>query len=499
MSETSPAPKRRSPIQKIAATGGGIFTILAAWLVLASNAPLGPPKVQSKPVELKIDWAAVEKESTEVLQGLLQIPSVNPPGNEEVAARYLAKICEREGIEHQVIRTANARALLWAKLPGKSDKEALCLTNHIDVVPADPRVWKEGIGPFSGKLVDDRIYGRGALDMKGFTVMQLMTMVLIKRHKLPLERDLLYLALPDEEAGGKVGARWVVKKRPDLVKNVKYMWNEGGLGLKTMKGLSKPVFGLMHAERGVLWIQLKVKGPGGHGSTAPAGNAPARLYEALKRILENQDGLQPTEITRRQFATMAQGADFPNSFFLARFGHPLVNPLLDPVFKKQRFLKAVTRNTRTLTCLEAGRKVNVVPAFASAKVDIRLLPGVDPGAYLDQIKKDIADLDIEVVIISSKESTSTPIDTPFFDIIRSTVERLNPGAMTAPLLSPGGTDSAYFRGMGIQCYGLIPALFSKDELDGFHSADEFITKEALLQGTRATFEASVNYSQWTGK
>lgn len=483
--------------RKILAGGGGLFLILSAWIAFSANASLAPAQVKATPVEAKIDWKAVEQETVKNLQGLLAIPSVNPPGNEKPAADFIQKVFAKEGIKAEVIKTTNPlRALVYARLKGKSSENALCLTNHIDVVPAVPSAWKDKSLPFSGKIIDGKIYGRGALDMKGFVVMQMMTLILVKRYKIPLERDLVFMALPDEEGGGEHGAEWVAKNRKDLLKGIKYMWNEGGMGVKTMKGIERPVFGLKHAERGVLWIELSAKGPGGHGSSAPPDNAPQRLYQAVDRILKQEDPMTLTDETRRMFATMAEASPMPNSFFLKRADHPLFKPLLDKTFKKERFLKAISRNTKSLTVWQMGRKVNVIPPEARAKIDIRLLPGVDPDKYLAQIKKLIEDLKIEIEIIHKRPASSSPIGTPVFDIIRGTVERLNPEALVVPLLSPGGTDSATFRPLGIDCYGLIPALFTKEEMKGFHGADEHMTIEALMKGTQATFEASVNYSQW---
>jgi acetylornithine deacetylase/succinyl-diaminopimelate desuccinylase-like protein len=489
------SPKKASGKRRPVLAGGGLLIALAAWITFSANDGLAPNTIQSKAVTAPIDWNAVNSEAATILSELLAIPSVNPPGNEEPAARYLAKILKSHGVDSQVIRTAPGRALLTARLKGQSSKGALCLASHLDVVPAIPAAWKDKSLPFSGKSIDGKIYGRGALDMKGFVVMQVMTMILIKRHKIPLEHDLVFLAVPDEEAGGHYGAQWVAKNRKDLLEGVSCMWNEGGMGVKTMRGINRPIFGLMHAERGALWIELSAKGPGGHGSSAHPDNAPYRLYQAVDLILSEKEPMTLTPITKRMFAQMAEASDFPSSFFLKRADHPLLKPLLDKTFQKERFLKAISHNTRNLTVWEMGRKVNVIPPLAKAKIDIRLLPGVNPDQYLTLLKELIKELNIEIRIIHKTPSSSSALDHPLFSVIRGTMERLAPEAMVIPLMSPGGTDSATFRTLGIQCYGLIPALFTKEEMNGFHGADEHISIEALKQGTRATFEASVNFSQ----
>jgi len=273
------------------------------------------------------------------------------------------------------------------------------------------------------------------------------------------------------------------------------MWNEGGVGVTDLGGMVRPVFALMHAERGALWLSFRARGPSGHGSSAPPGSAPGRLLEALERLFDEQPSMRLGPITRRQFATMADAADFPSSFFLRRAGNPLLRPLLDRTFKKDRFLRAVTRNTRSLTVLSAGEKVNVIPPLAEARVDIRLLPGVRPEDMRARLEQRLAGLDIEIEVLHSQEASASPVGTPLFDIIRGTIERLHPDAVVAPLLSPGGTDSAAFRSVGIDCYGLIPALFTREEMKGFHGADEHIRVEALTAGARATFEAAIGYSQ----
>lgn len=471
------------------------FLGIVCWITLDTGTPAPAPVLQSRPSPVQVDWPAVEVEVTQFLSELLQVPSVNPPGNEKPAAELIAKTLRSAGLEAKVIQTAPGRALVTSRIKGKQSEPALCLASHIDVVPAVPKFWSSPELPFSGKVKDGVIYGRGALDMKGFVAMQVMTMILIKRHKIELERDLVFLGLPDEEGGGKFGAEWVVKNRPDLVRGVHTMWNEGSIGLEITPGKNdKNVFGVMHAERGCLWIELSATGPGGHGSTAPPGNAPSQLFEAVQRILNDPEEMQITPIAERMFMGMSNSTKFPVNFALARLNNPVVQMLVNETFKKDRFLRAVSRNTRNLTCWEMGRKVNVVPAEGKAKIDIRLLPGVDPKDELKRIKALIADLkSVKIRVISESAGSESPIATDFYDLLSTTVLRLNPNSVSFPFLSPGGTDSASFRPLGIHCYGLMPTLCSEQELKTFHGANERIRVKSLTAGTRATFEVVWDY------
>src|SRR5262245_26333603 len=175
-----------------------------------------------------IDWPAAQAEALDILVRYLRIPSVNPPGNEAPAARFLGALIEAEGIPCEYIETAPNREVVVARLRGDGSKGALMLCNHLDVVPVEEQFWD--VPAFEGVVRDGFIYGRGAVDMKGGGVMQLMAFLLLARNGVPLKRDVVVCGVPDEEAGGTWGMKWLCEDRPDIV-DVEYELNEGGMGL----------------------------------------------------------------------------------------------------------------------------------------------------------------------------------------------------------------------------------------------------------------------------
>src|ERR1041384_5617651 len=171
-----------------------------------------------------IDWTKVRAEAVQLLQELIRIDTTNPPGNERAAALHLQKLLESDGIETRVLDVAPGRANLYARIKGNGSLRPLILLSHTDVVLAEPQRWT--VPPFSGELRDGFIYGRGATDMKGTATVQATVMRLIKRLNIPLKRDLILLAVADEEAGGS-GATSIIEKHPDLIRGAEFLLNEG--------------------------------------------------------------------------------------------------------------------------------------------------------------------------------------------------------------------------------------------------------------------------------
>src|SRR6476660_126655 len=172
----------------------------------------------------EIDWTKVRAEAVQLLQELIRIDTTNPPGNERAAALHLQRLLESDGIETRVLDVAPGRANLYARIKGDGSRRPLILLSHTDVVMAEPQRWT--VPPFSGELRDGFIYGRGATDMKGTATVQATVMRLIKRLNIPLKRDLILLAVADEEAGGG-GATSIIEKHPELVRGAEFLLNEG--------------------------------------------------------------------------------------------------------------------------------------------------------------------------------------------------------------------------------------------------------------------------------
>src|SRR5438552_3853711 len=234
------------------------------------------------------DWAALGDEATALLSQYLRINTTNPPGNEIAAARWLADVLRRDGIEARIFEPAPGKANLYARLAGDGSARPLILLNHMDVVLASPEYWT--VQPFSGLLKDGYVWGRGALDMKGEAIAQLMTILILKRAHVPLKRDIIFLATADEEIGAGVGAAWIVDHQADLVKNAEFLLNEGGLTRADGRG-GVEFYGIGTTEKSPLWLDVTARGTAGHGSRPTPDNPVHRLIRALNRIAERRPPL----------------------------------------------------------------------------------------------------------------------------------------------------------------------------------------------------------------
>lgn len=425
-----------------------------------------------------IDWEAVTEEATGLLSRYIAVDTSNPPGNEEAAALFLADILRREGLAARLYQAAPGRANLSARLTGDGSKRPLVLLNHTDVVPAEPSFWQEP--PFAGTVRDGVIWGRGALDMKGMGIMELMTLLLLKRHGIPLKRDVVFLALADEEAGGDVGVDWMDRHHPEVM-DAEYALNESGYGFTELMGVRRPVFNCSISEKGPLWLKLRAQGYPGHGSVPHGDNSLERLVRALYRVQGWQHPITVLPETELYFRRLYEGgflADEPAESTLARMAESNV------------VVRSVLTNTISVTTCTAGYKHNVIPAVSEATLDCRLLPGQSAQAFLEELKGVIDDPKVEVEEVYRSETVSSPVQTELFDIVEGVARQTVEQAVVLPSVSPGFTDSRIFRRRGTVAYGFIPVLLEPLEAATIHGHNERISIENLRLGTQIVFETA---------
>ncbi len=230
--------------------------LYAPFLALALLGPAPAPADAPAPTRLS--------EAALWLQQYLRIDTTNPPGREQRAAAFLAGILHREGINTRTLVSPQGRTSLWARLaaPG-SNGRAILLLHHTDVVPAGPG-WT--VPPFAGLVRDGRLWGRGAVDDKSLGIAQLAAFVSLKRRKVPLARDVIYLAVADEENGGGQGVGWLMQQHPNLFKGVEGVVGEGGRAQVSGDGRIL-WWGIEVAQKRPLWLRVTTFGRGGHGSS----------------------------------------------------------------------------------------------------------------------------------------------------------------------------------------------------------------------------------------
>ncbi len=431
-----------------------------------------------------IDWDATGDEAARVLSSYLKIKSVNPPGDELEAAEFLADQLRQRGLAPRIYKSAPKRANLVAHLAGDGSRKPILLYNHMDVVEADPQRWS--CDPFGGEIRDGYVWGRGAIDMKGMGIMQLLALDLIQKQVPERRRDIIFLATADEEEGGAFGAKWMIEKHwPEI--EAEFNWDEGSFGLQDFFG-PRPVFSVAMAEKQALWIRLIARGEPGHSGMPHADNAADILLESLRRVMGINEKMRLNPVTRRMFQEIGKIMPFPQSILLKNLNNRLVFQMAKPALTADATITAMLTDTLSITVLRAGAKENIIPERAEATLDIRLLPDTPPDKFLQKLRNCIADDRVEI------ETIQPPVNSPvseekseFYQTLSAVLKEIVPTGITAPMLSPGTTDLCFFRSRGVNCYGLIPAILTPDELARFHGIDERISIENLQLGTRVIY------------
>ncbi len=409
------------------------------------------------------DWPALEQEGTRLLSQYLQANSTNPTGHELLTARWLQSVLAREGIEGQILDSAELgpeRANFYARLRGTGKKRAIALVHHMDVVPAVREQWT--VDPFAGEIRDGYVWGRGALDMKGHGIVQLMALIAIKRAGIVLDRDIVFIGNADEESDG-LGAITFVARHRDLIADVEYLLTEGAD--TRVEGGKVRWFGIDVGEKRPYWTRLVALGRTSHGSV-PIGdqNPVPRLARAIARIAAWQTPVHLTPAVERFFRAQAKGQTGPGQRWLADPRSALRTRAGRAWLLSEPERNALLRNTISPTVLTGSNKTNTIPERASTELDIRLLPDQDPVAFRDSLIRVIGDTLIRLEEIAPiTPRYDAPLATELFRVIEHVAGELLPGVPVATPVSPGASDRPTYAQAGIICYGLDPYLVPIEE------------------------------------
>ena len=460
--------------------------LLTASFLLASR--LG---AQAKPV----DWDALAREAQSTLSDYLRVNTTNPPGNEILAARFLKGILEREGIEAQILDTAELgpnRANLYARLRGNGTKKAIALVHHMDVVPATPASWS--VDPFSGAVKDGYIWGRGAIDMKGAGIAQLMALIAIKRSGVALTRDIVYIGNSDEELTSTGGLVFVAR-HPDLLKDVEYLMTEGADNILDSNG-KVVYFAVGVAEKRTFWQRLTVNGTPSHGSRPTKQNPVPRLVAALYKISQFETPLHITPGVNKFFRDIARLYAEPQRSWLSNVTVALEDPKAREWILSDVFWNAYLRNTISLTGLAGSNKTNVIPGVATADIDVRLLPDQDPAEFLKTLQGVVGDTAVHfTTLLQPKTPLESPIDTDLFRAIERAAHEREPTAFVTTPMETAATDRPTYRKLGITTYGFSPFRVPRPEIQrGMHGNDERLSVENVGYGTHFFYDI-LRYAQ----
>lgn len=436
-----------------------------------------------------IDWAKAGDEAVAVLQAYLRVDTINPPGNETRGTDFLKAELAKDGLAADVYEFAPGRGSLVARLKATkpSGEKPLCLLSHVDVVPAEDAAWPTDTGPLSGALKDGYVWGRGALDMKGMGVVELQVFRWLARNQVPLTRDVLLLAVADEEVANGGMSLLVEQKWAEL--DCGHVVNEGGIGIRGLLNPDQTVFAIAVGEKGVLWLRVIAEGEAGHGSTPTDNRAPMRLVAALERLKTRTPTprIQPSlyELLRRQ-------GEKQGGFQ----GFVMQRPALVDLFVTGRLMgKPPTRAGITDTCQVTGfdgkgSAANVIPSRAEAIMDCRLLPGTTPQALQAELEALVQGLPgIRFEVIHAFDAAVSPEDDAFFDALARHAVAGRDDAVAGPVVSPGYTDSIAARSKGARAYGFVPFELTAEELATMHGRDERVSVKNVHRGLEVLFRA----------
>ncbi len=431
------------------------------------------------------NWPALQEEGAHLLSQYLQVNSSNPPGHEILTARWLQETLAREGIEGQILDTTEigpGRANFYARLRGNGKKRAIALVHHMDVVPVTREQWT--VDPFAGEIRDGYVWGRGAIDMKGHGIIQLMAMIAIKRAGIMLDRDIVFIGNADEESGG-LGAITFVQRHPDLLKDVEYLLTEGA-DTRVEDGRVR-WFGIDVGEKRPYWTRMVATGKTSHGSVPIEDQNPvSRLARALARVVAWETPVRLTPAVERFFQAMSKDQTGEGKRWLADPRTALKSPAGRAWLLREPERNALLRNTISPTVLTGSNKTNTIPQRASAELDIRLLPDQDPLAFRRELTQVIDDSLIRLEEIAPiTPPYDAPLDTELFRTIERVAGELLPGVPVATPVSPGASDRPTYSQTGIICYGLDPYLIPIEEnRSEVHGNDERLSVANLGWGVK---------------
>ena len=412
-------------------------------------------------------------DETRLLQELLQIDTTNPPGNERPAIDAIAAYLKQRGVASEIIETAPHRAALFARINGKQPSSGLLMLSHIDVVPVNKSDWSQP--PFSGKIVNESLWGRGVLDMKGIAVCHIAAFVDVASAKQPLEHDLVLLVVPDEEEGGHLGTEWLMQHRPDIFAGVKYAISEGGI--TEIVGDRLTYYGIEIGTRQYVDVT--------------AASSDRRELQRLRIALEPYfDPHEPQNITpgvRDYFRTVAPTrkehgeilADVDGAVAEGKYW------LLDSFYRQ---LTASTVSMRDLREVSPGR-------FES-KISLLNLPEVEPDHSLQWLKAIAAPFKVQLTVTKKMgPSAISDAHAPFVELIRQVVTKKEGPVVVGPVLLPyAATDCRYLRNANIQCYGVVPFKIDFFQSTGIHGANEHVRLDWFTQGVELTRDLVRSYA-----
>ena len=418
------------------------------------------------------------EETVSICQDLIRIPSVNfgeGKGDERAVAEYVVASLAEVGISSKIYESAPNRCNVIAKIEGRdTTRPGLVVHGHIDVVPANADDWS--VDPFSAKIIDGMIWGRGAVDMKNVDAMILAIVRHWARTGYRPPRNIVLAFFADEEAGSNFGSRYMTANHPEVFAGCTEAISEVG-GFSVTVGDGKRLYFVEAAQKGIHWMKLTADGRAGHGSMINDENALTALSEAVAKIGRYEWPQRYTKTVKLLFKKIADATGKP-------YDESDLRPLLKEIGPTARMIGATLANTANPTMLEAGYKANVIPGSASATIDGRFLPGYEEE--LNSTIRSIVGENLRIETLTRDIALEVEFGGPLVDAMCAAIVREDPEGIPVPYLMSGGTDNKALSEIGIVGYGFSP-LRLPPELDFmalFHGVDERVPIDGLHFGVK---------------
>ena len=429
--------------------------------------------------------AQVRGDSTAALLAqLIRVTTSNPPGNVRGIAELLAPRFRAAGFDVTILQTADTgKAIVIARLKGDGSKRPVLLAAHADVVGVEREKWT--VDPFAGVIKDGYVYGRGAIDFKGGMAVFARAAMMLAERKVPLARDVIFVAEADEEGGGSYGAGWLARDHwPDI--DAEFALNEGGWIMKGDDGHVRYV-SISTADKSQMPLTITAHGTSTHSSMPRPDNAIFALSRAMAKLSTYETPLTITPATREFFTALARTSAPPMSEYYRDVvgDDPAKARRADSVVSRDPLLHALLRNTIAPVMINGGFRGNVIPGSAAATINLRMIPGSDPRAVLADLRRVVGDSTIEFHLSNRLGLDIAPSSTET-DLYRALVNAAHaeyPGAEVTQYLFQAGTDAGAWRAKGVPVYGIYPYAIDADELTRMHGNDERVSVASLGQGT----------------
>ena len=441
-----------------------------------------------------IDWQEVGEESIGHLVDLIQIKSINPPGNETKVTDYLSNILESEGISYEIFALEESRASIVARIKGNGNKKPILIMGHTDVVDVQEDKWFED--PFSGLRQNGFIYGRGSLDDKDNVTAGLMVLKLLKRFNIQLERDVIFLAESGEEGTPEVGINFLIEKHFDAI-DAEYCLAEGGQNI--IENGKVVTVGIATAEKMPRRVTLVARGTPGHGSRPTLDNAVVILANAVAKAGNWNTDVRLNETTRAYFQRMAEISPKEEAYRYKNIENPEEAEEVQQYFLENfPYHYSISRTSVVPTVIDAGIRRNVIPSEARAILDIRMLPDENLEEFYEKLKIVINDPRIEIIPEKIYRPAAPPskIDNEMFQTLERVAKKMNPNANILPIMITAASDMAQVRSKGMQCYGIGPARTIEEINSGYgaHGDNERVSEEAFIEMVKFIWNTVIEVS-----